>query len=329
MRPDRKGLGGGRLRLVLAAASALLLPSPSLPCDSTCCLMLTRGTSGLMGRGSFQLDVSFRHTDMSTRLQGTEATEQVVRPKVLLETGEIIPGYHQDQVGTESFLQLDAAWGVSSATTVFASLPLLTHRNYVIAHGGAQTTYNVRGVGDLVVGARRALVRGPARMLVASVGVQLPLGRSDTIDPYDSTILDPTLQPGTGSGDVITALQWSTVGPGRTEVSVSGTYQINTVNRYDYRFANQAIAALTVGRPIGRFTPSLQVKLFHQGRSDLGSSDVPSTGATILYLNAGLRFRSAEGMGIYGNVLVPAYRRMNDAQLAPRFSVLFGLAKAF
>jgi hypothetical protein len=291
--------------------------------------MLTRGTSGLMGRGGLQIDFSFRYTDMSTRLEGTQPTDEVIRPKVLLETGSLIPGYHEDREGTESFLQLDAAWGVASATTVFASLPVLTHKYYVIGHGGTQTTYNVRGVGDLVVGARQALARRPGRMLVASVGIQLPLGKSDIIDEYDSSILDPTLQPGTGSGDVITALQWSTVAPGRTEISLAGTYQINTTNRYDYRFANQAIAAVTVSRPLGQFTPSLQVKLFNQGRSDLGTTSVPSTGATIVYVNAGLRYRSAEGVGIYGNVLVPAYRRMNDAQLAPRISILFGLSKAF
>jgi hypothetical protein len=71
------------------------------------------------------------------------------------------------------------------------------------------------------------------------------------------------------------------------------------------------------------------VKLFNQGRSELGSAPVPSTGATVVYLNAGLRYRSAEGVGIYGYALVPTYRQMNDAQLAPRFSILFGISKAF
>jgi hypothetical protein len=329
MRVARSIAGTRVQRLALVTLAAALTPASSFPCDSTCCLMLTRGTSGLMGRGSFQVDFSYRYTDMSAKFAGSAPTDLVIRPKVLLETGQIIPGYHEDREGTESFLQVDAAWGVASATTVFASWPLLTHRYYVIGHGGVQTTYNIRGVGDLVVGARQAFFRGAGHMLVASVGIQLPLGADDRIDEYDSTILDPTMQPGTGSGDLITALQWSSVGPGRTEISLSGTYQVNTTNSHDYRFANQAIAAVTVGRPLGRVTPSLQVKLFNQGRSDLGDTAVPSTGATIVYLNAGLRYRSVEGVGLYGHVLVPVYRRTNDAQLAPRFSVLFGLSKAF
>lgn len=329
MRATRSTPGRRLPGLALAAFGVMLAPASSYPCDSTCCLMLTRGTSGLVGRHGFQLDVSYRYTDMSTRLEGSQPTDSVIRPKVLLETGQIIPGYHDDREGTESFLQLDAAWGVASATTVFASWPVLTHKYYVIGHGGVQTTYNVRGAGDPVVGARQAFFRGPGHVLVASVGIQLPFGADDRLDEYDATILDPTMQPGTGAGDLITALQWTSVGPGRTEITLSGTYQINTTNSYDYRFANTAIAAITVGRPVGRLTPSLQVKLFNQGRSELGSTKVPSTGATVVYLNAGLRYRSAEGVGVYGYALVPAYRQMNDAQLAPRFSFLFGLSKAF
>jgi hypothetical protein len=327
--PAKRSTAGIRLQGLALACLGVLVPASSFPCDSTCCLLLTRGTSGLVGRRGFQIDASFRYTDMSTRLEGTQEADSVIRPKVLLETGDVIPGYHDDREGTESYLQLDAAWGIASSTTVFASWPVLTHKYYVVGHGGVQTTYNVRGMGDPVVGARHALFRSPGRVLVASVGVQLPLGDDDRIDEFDQTVLDPTMQPGTGSGDLITALQWTSVGPGRTEISLSGTYQVNTTNSYDYQFANQAIAAVTVSRPVGTITPSLQVKLFNQGRSELGSDPVPSTGATVVYLNAGLRYRSTEGVGLYGFVLAPVYQRVNDAQLGARFSMLFGISKAF
>jgi hypothetical protein len=56
---------------------------------------------------------------------------------------------------------------------------------------------------------------------------------------------------------------------------------------------------------------------------------VPSTGSTVVYLNAGVRFQSPEGVGVYGFVLAPAYRDVNDAQLAPTFSMLIGISKAF
>lgn len=328
---DRRGYRS--LRAPVAAL--LLLPILALvarstaACDSTCCLLLTRGQAGLLRRGGFQLEFSFRSTDMSARLQGSESTDTVIRPKLLLETGEVIPGYHQDLEGTDSFLQLDAAWGAAASTTLFASMPLITHREYVIGHGGVQTRYNPRGIGDLVVGARRALVSGGQRSLVAAVGVKLPTGKDDVIDEYDSTILDPTMQPGTGSGDVIVTLLWRTLAPGGTELGLSGSYQINTTNSYDYKFGNQGIAAATLSRPFGRLIPSFQLKLVGQAHSFFVGSAAQSTGATTVYGNAGLRYQTAEGISLYAHLLLPIYRHVNDAQLAPRHSLLIGLAKAF
>jgi hypothetical protein len=314
---------------VVISAVGMLRSVPARACDSNCCLILTKGQAGVLRRGGFQIDVSFRSTDMSTRLGGSSSVDTVVRPKVLLETGQLIPGYHEDREGTDSFLQIDAAWGVTASTTLFASLPVLSHRFYVIGHGGDQTSYNVRGIGDLLLGARHALLRSPQRSLVGAVGFQLPTGRNDVLDVYDSTVLDPTLQPGTGSGDFVASLLWSTVAPGRTEVGLSGSYQVDTTNGYNYRFGNAAIAAATVSRPTGRFVPSLQVKLVHQGSSRFVGDYVPSTGATTVYLNSGLRYRTPEGVALYGHFLVPVYRHVNDTQLAPNFSVLFGLSKAF
>ena len=331
MRREIDRTTGSRLRrwLLWVLTLAVLSPTPAPACDSTCCLMLTRGGSGLLRRGGFLIDFSFRTTDMSAKLAGSDSTAQVVRPKVLLEEGRLIPGYHEDLRGTDSFLQMDAAYGLLASTTVFASIPLLSHRTYDIGHGGAQTAYDVRGIGDLVIGARQGLVRSPQHSLVASVGFKLRTGKSDTIDEYDSTILDPTLQSGTGSNGFIGTLTWSMVAPGKTELGLSASYQANTTNSYEYRFGNLAIAAATLSRPIGGFVPSLQLKLVDQARSIFVDAGVPSTGATTLYLNAGLRYRTPEGLALYTHVLVPVYRYVNDAQLAPRYSLLFGLSKAF
>jgi hypothetical protein len=146
---------------------------------------------------------------------------------------------------------------------------------------------------------------------------------------YDSTILDPTLQPGTGSGDFVASLLWSTVAPLRSEIGLSGSYQVDTTNSFEYRFGNTAIAAATVSRPTGSFVPSLQVKLVRQDSSRFVGDYVPSTGATTVYLNGGLRYRTREGVAVYGHLLVPVHRHVNDTQLAPRYSLLIGLSKAF
>ena len=306
-----------------------LAAQPARACDSTSCLMLTRGTAGLLARGTFQVDLSFRHTDQSARRLGTEPTSTVVRPKVFIERQVLVPGYHEDLTGSESYLQLDFAWGVASRTTVFASLPVFGQKDYQVGHGEFGTSYDIRGLGDLVVGARQALYKGGQKSLVASLGVKVPTGENGVIDDFDATILDPTMQPGTGSGDVIPALQWSMVGPAGSQVSLSGSYQINTTNDYNYRFGSEGILAATASRAFGRLIPSLQLKLNLRGRATFVDEGVPSTGATIVYLNTGLRASTADNLGFYGFVLFPVYRDVNDTQLAPQFSFLIGLSKTF
>jgi hypothetical protein len=302
--------------------------APVFACDSTSCLMLTRGTAGLLPKGAFQLDASFRHADLSDKREGGDSTDVVVRPKVFIEEQRLVEGYHQDEDASENFFQLDFAWGAFSRATVFASLPVFGQRYSVVGHGGVETAYNVKGLGDLVVGGRYALIAGPQRSLVASLGVKVPTGQNDVIDPYDQTILDPTMQPGTGAGDLITALSWSaTAGP--MQWTLSGSYQWNTTNGDNYKFGNEGIAAVTAGRAFGRFSPSLQLKLWNRPRSVFVDEDVPSTGGTIVYLNGGLRHTSADGLGFYGFLLVPVYRYVNDPQLAPRYSFLVGLSKTF
>lgn len=313
----------------LALGLALVAPSPAAACDSSTCQMLTRGTAGLLGRGRFHVDLSFRYSDLSARRDGTAETDTVVRPKVYVEEGVLVPGYHEDLSGSESALQVDFAYGLAERTTLYASVPAFSQKYFKVGHQGFETTYNVRGLGDLVVGARHALYRRPQRSLVAALGVKLPTGDNDRIDSFDSTILEPTMQPGTGAGDLILALAWSSVVGGAMQLTCTGSYQAYGENDYEYDFGDEGIVALTLSRGFGRLTPSLQAKLYTRGRSQFVGDAVPSTGSTVMYLNAGLRYQMPDGPGFYGFLLLPAYRDVNDPQLAPRFSLLFGLSRTF
>jgi hypothetical protein len=309
--------------------SVLLVAPGAEGCDSNGCLMLTRGSAGLLPRKSWQVDLSYRYSDVSARLQGSDAVGSVVRPKTWLERGLVVPGYHEDREGSESFVQLDVAYGLGADTTLFASAPLVSQRSYVVGHGGIESVYNVRGIGDLLVGVRRVIVRSPRRMLVATLGAELSTGRNDAIDDFDGTVMEPMLQPGSGATDGLLSLAWSTLAPGRSQLTLSGSWQAPGTNQYDYRFGRDAIAAATLSRSAGPFTPSLQVKWYDRQASELAGLAVPSTGSRIVYLNAGLRFRTPDNLGVYSFLTLPVYRRVEGAQLAPRLAVVVGLSRTF
>ncbi len=196
-------------------------------CDSSSCALVTRGQGGLLAKRAFRIDVSYRYTDDAVLLDGSSPAERVYRPKVALETGRIWPAFHRELGGHDSFLQLDLAYGLASRTTLLASVPVLADRSYSIAHAGIQQDYGTRGFGDALFGVRQAIVGG----LVGGLSVKLPSARHRIGGDFDGTILDPTLQPGSGSWDFVSGLQYAGhVAPWLVDWSLTGSYQVNTGN---------------------------------------------------------------------------------------------------
>ena len=78
----------------------LLSPGPSASaCDSTSCSLLTRGASGLVPKKRFRFDLTFGYTDLGRLQRGSQEVDTVLRPRVFLGKGLIIPNFHRDVDG--------------------------------------------------------------------------------------------------------------------------------------------------------------------------------------------------------------------------------------
>jgi hypothetical protein len=216
-----------------------------------------------------------------------------------------------------------------------ASIPLLADRSFDIGHPPVlRETYNTTGNGDLVVGVRRALVANRTATLVAGVSIETPTGRNDLASPAgraDTGILDPGLQPGSGSTNVVGSAFFTRQAPSLgIEWSVAGSYQINTRNDLDYRQGDAGFASATVRRRVwDRLQASLQVKGVWLGRADYLGDPVPSTGSKMAYVIPGLSFGPFLKTSVYGFLTLPAYRYVNEAQLAPHVGFLLGVSRTF
>ena len=322
-----------RIRLLLIPSFVLgttLLPSArSWACDSTGCLLLTRGQNGVMAKGTWRVDLSFRDTDQSDSRRGSAPTSLVLRPKIYFEQERVVHAFHLDRDGRERFLQADIGYGLFEKTTIFLSLPAATQRSHDVVHGTVNTAYDVWGVGDGVIGLRQALAHRGA--LVGGLAVKAPLARHTLIDQFDGTILEPTLQPGSGAWSVVPSLQYSFAGL-FPDISwtTSASYEITTTNEREYRFGNEAIATMGASRPLGGVvSASLQAKVFHKDRSTYRGTGVASTGTTVVYLTPGMRVLGPAGVGLYAFFQAPVYRYVNEAQLAPSHGWLVGLTRSF
>jgi hypothetical protein len=316
-----------RLVIAFAAVAAVAHGAPALACDSSSCALLTRGQNGTLAKGAFRLDLSYRYTDEDVKLQGSQAVADVYLPKIAFTYGSIWPAFHREIAASESFVQMDLGYGLTSRLSLEASLPLHARREHTIAHFGITQRYTTQGIGDVLLGARFSV----RPRLVGGCAVQLPTGRHRLDGDFDGSILDPSLQPGSGAvGFVGTLQQTGRFAPLDMGWAVAASYQANMRNDLDYRFGNAAILTLNLSRPVaGKLSASLQGKIFHQTRSVYLTQEVPSTGMTFFYLTPALNYEAPGGVSVYGYLQVPAYRYVNDMQLAPRVAVLTGLSKTF
>lgn len=330
-----------RARAVRAGALALLAlagtgaPPGALACDSTGCLLVTRSAGGLLPRKTFRLDLSYRSTEDSALMSGSDTVGRVTRPKVDFENGIVRPGFHQDLGGRSRFLQLDAAYGLTGRTTLIASAPVVTRRSYEVGHPpGLTESYETWGLGDTLVAARHSLLAQPSLGVVVGAGLEMPTGEYRLVTSgalFDIGVLDPMLQPGSGSWDVVLSAQASRrMNRDGTDMTAAVSYQANTTNDLGYSYGDDAIASLAAAHPFGsRLRGSLQLKWTHRGRSTFRGDGVDSTGGTIVYAVPGFVASVPGRVSLYVFLPVPVYRYVNETQLAPRISLVAGLSRTF
>jgi outer membrane putative beta-barrel porin/alpha-amylase len=325
----------GRAALVCSLMIGLTAASELRACDSTGCLMVTRSAGGLLARKAFRVDFSFRATDDSMLMSGSDTTDRVTRPKIDFEHGLVRPGFHQDLGGTSQFVQLDLGYGLTGSTTLLASAPIVTHRSYDIGHPPVLTeNYETWGLGDTLVGARHAFLTSAGTSLVAGLALEMPTGDFKLVSSgalFDIGVLDPMLQPGSGSWDFVGNVQAAhRLSDGGLDLTGAFSYQLNTTNDLEYRYGNDTIASTSLGGPVGsRVRASIQLKLVHRGRSTFQGEDVSSTGGSVVYAIPGLVTSLPGKMSFYLFLPVPVYRYVNESQLAPRLSVVVGMARLF
>jgi hypothetical protein len=176
--------------------------------------------------------------------------------------------------------------------------------------------------------------------LGVQLGVKLPTGRYGTAIDFDSgpkagTPLDASLQPGTGSTDLILGAFYYRAISEKFDVIVNGQFQSALKERMDqpgndYRPGNSTTLSLGLrydAHPT--WVPQLQLNLLHKSADQGALADVPDTVGTVLYLSPGLTARLLPNLYMYGFAQLPVYSNLDGYQLFPRFTVSLGVSYAF
>jgi hypothetical protein len=328
-------------------------------CDSSSCALLTRGQGRTLLKGAFTADLSFRYTDESRRLAGGSATDEVVRPRIDFDGRQLLPAFHREAQGSQSSLQADLGYGVTTRLAAFVSVPVLTRKTVQHVHlplpspapgepppddphghgpapEGAPIVRDYRsdGLGDTLAGLRYTLFSDGSQQAMAGLAIKVPTGEWQASNPNDGGIQDPTLQAGTGSVDAVLSGLYSR-GSGPLQWNVSASQQIASANGLGYRFGHETILGVGVTRALravysrSTIAASVQLKGHLRTRSEYQGEPVPSTGGRMIILSPGLRLTTPGGNSFYAFLQLPVHSYAYDTQLFPRSSVLTGFSRSF
>jgi len=194
----------------------------------------------------------------------------------------------------------------------------------------------VSDLGDVrVIGNYQGLL--PTHNLGLQLGVKLPTGQYGTaIDFYSGpnagTPLDASLQPGTGSTDVIAGAYYYQAVSQNFDIFVSGQFQSAVVHEQnrpgnDYRPGNSAIVSVGLRYEANpNWTPQLQIDMFHKSPDQGTLADTADTVGTVAYLSPGLSVQLVHKLVAYGVIQVPMYSNLDGYQLFPRWTATVGLS---
>jgi len=305
-------------------------------CGSANCFLVTGTQEGVARSGLLTVDLSFRYVDMDRKLSGTRSVDEVLTPKVDFENGVLELDHHREIRTQNTLVEIDIGYGLTPRLTLAASLPVFNQRDHEHfddvgtpdEHFTSQDGSS--GFGDVKLSARYAFLVKTKNLLVGGLGVKLPSGAYRLLDG-EGAINEPTIQPGTGSTDVVASLYYThQITPMRFDYFVSGGYARKGENPLDYTFGDESILSVGVDyRTSERVSWSVQINGRRTERDRFLGDSIPSTGATFVNLTPGIRLTGAGGTSFYGFVQVPVYQYVNEVNLAPGPGLLLGVSKEF
>lgn len=326
------------LGLIISGA-ALLYAGQASACAACGCTLSTnwqaQGINTTPGY-SFNLAYSYLNQNQQRYGSGKASAAQIA---ALNAAGNEIEDYTQTQTLTAALNYTGDTWGAT------LQLPFVkrTHGTFTDA-GTWPTTANYLSSSDSSIGDIRVVGRytgfSADRSTGLIIGAKLPTGSTNATF-NDGSPVDPSLQIGTGSTDVI--LGGFVAGNiGHYGWFVHGTVQhavsTKSFNGAEYRpgdtwSLNTGIRQAKFG---AKFTPMLQLNLMHR-RPDSGAAATPpdaltggpATGGTLVYLAPGATLRIGGGTSLYGFVQLPVYQDVNSLQLVPCYTLTLGMRQSF
>jgi len=232
----------------------------------------------------------------------------------------------------------NSAWNVS----LFVPYVLRTHSTYGDYDPDRPladlSSSRSSSLGDIkLIGSYQGLL--PTNNLGLQLGVKFPTGRYGTAVRFDGgpnsgEPLDASLQPGTGSTDVIVGAYYYQAISQSFDFFANAQFQSALRHHMDqpgndFRPGNSTTVSFGLRyEEHPDWVPQLQVNLLHKSRDQGALADFQSTAGNIAYLSPGLTAHVVAKLQVYAFVQIPVYRNLYGYQLFPRYTTSVGVSYA-
>ena len=291
-------------------------------------------------KGGFSLDLRYDYLDQDQLRWRTGTISPVAASRIVNDGNpQEVETYTKNQYLTATLdYSSGGNWGVN------VSVPYIARDHQTLGTasdgitegpGGGSYVSSTSDFGDVrIIGRYSGFL--PRHNFGVLFGLKLPTGRTgltgtstDPTEPEPVTI-DPGLQPGTGTTDLIAGAYYA------------GSLNMNWVyySQFLYQRAFDTVKAYRPGdsynlsfglKYLGfdRFTPQLQLNARYLRHDTGAAADQVSTGGTLVYLSPGVNVPVSKRMAVYGFVQLPVYQAVNGVQLAPKYIASVGVRYSF
>ena len=312
----------------------LLTPAIANACASCGCTLSSDFLSqGLTAKQGFMFDIRYDYLNQNQLRSGTGTISSVDASQVDGGSREI------EQYTKNQYITLGMDYIFNSDWSVNVQVPYIKRKHSTLGTGSdginpADEAYvsDTSNVGDVkIVG--RYLGFTPQHNFRVTFGLKLPTGShtetgtsTDPASHGEVADIDPGLQPGTGSTDVIAGMSYFDSLNRDWDYFGQVIYQAAVAHRSGYKPGNGA--NLNLGLQYMSFMsviPQIQLNV-RNVQTDSGElADTYATGGTLTYLSPGIIVKLNDKASLHGVLQLPIYQDLTGIQLTPRYIASVGV----
>ncbi|MGH8687094.1 MAG: transporter [Burkholderiales bacterium] len=336
----------------LLLVAAALLPRPAFACATCGCTLSADGAMGYSASAGWNVNLLYTYInqDQLRGGTGTVSPAQVVNNPT---TGEL------EHETINRLFTMSLGYSPNAEWRLNLQIPYLvrTHSSYTDT---TSAPFDASQLDSANLSASRSSSLGDVRFIVgyqgwlpthnlgAQLGVKLPTGDYGGPDasgtgvvgrnpvtfasgPSAGELLDTSLQPGTGSTDLIVGGYYYQAISQDFDAFINGQFQGAVAQKLDqpgadFRPGNLAVVSAGLRYEADpKIVPQLQINLSRKSHDQGALADSQDSAGTVAYLSPGVTLRAADRMYVYGFVQIPVYSNLDGYQLFPHWTATVGL----